>query len=40
MEYIDGYTLAKLKNLLGKKKLKNETLKGFIVQLVEGLSHL
>ena len=40
MEYIDGYNLKQLKELLGNKKLVDTTIKGFIVQLVEGLTHL
>ena len=40
MEYIDGYTLKELNDFVGYKGFKDTTIKGFIVQLVEGLSYL
>ena len=40
MEFIDGYNLKELNETMINRSLKETTIKGFIVQLVEALSYL
>ena len=40
MEFVDGFTLRQLIDEVKDKGFKETTIKGFIVQLVEGLDYL